>query len=362
MPSINPYWKKLSSTAVRFLKDRGKKEACFVVKNSSFDVEYSHHDNWNGGIDYWNLVFELKYKDYFALGDKKNTVEGDIMLAFNQFHTDDNNPIANVIIQPLIEQFIDWNAVYPSTKADILSIIKEEQNMLTDVATGKLSFKEDNVEYSYQKRHLAILDYAERAGFEYPIKANTLAEWWIEVKTYSTYAERREYISSLVSPLLKTLRESDDNSVPVNFQQIAKKSEIIQKAVEDANVFIREGKYDSSMDRVHTALHGYLRELLVEHKIAFKEDDSLPALFTKLYHYYSNSIQPVAVGERVKGILRSASGMINAVNELRNNNTIAHPNGQLIQAREAHLVIRLVNAVVDYIEDVESQAILFDKS
>lgn len=47
------------------------------------------------------------------------------------------------------------------------------------------------------------------------------------------------------------------------------------------------------------------------------------------------------------------SGMMNAVNELRNNNTIAHPNGQLIQAREAQLVIRLVNAVVDYIEEVE---------
>ena len=46
--------------------------------------------------------------------------------------------------------------------------------------------------------------------------------------------------------------------------------------------------------------------------------------------------------------------MINAVNELRNNNTVAHPNGQLIQKREAQLVIRMVHAVVDYVEDVEN--------
>lgn len=45
--------------------------------------------------------------------------------------------------------------------------------------------------------------------------------------------------------------------------------------------------------------------------------------------------------------------MVNAVNELRNNNTIAHPNGPFIQKREAQLVLRLVNAMIDYIEDIE---------
>lgn len=52
-------------------------------------------------------------------------------------------------------------------------------------------------------------------------------------------------------------------------------------------------------------------------------------------------------------ILRSAGGMVTTVNELRNNNTVAHPNGNLIQKREAQLVIRLVNAIIDYVEDIE---------
>lgn len=45
--------------------------------------------------------------------------------------------------------------------------------------------------------------------------------------------------------------------------------------------------------------------------------------------------------------------MVTTVNELRNNNTVAHPNGNLIQKREAQLVIRLVNAIIDYVEDIE---------
>ena len=63
--------------------------------------------------------------------------------------------------------------------------------------------------------------------------------------------------------------------------------------------------------------------------------------------------KPPEVSDRIKAVLRSAGGMINAINELRNNNTVAHPNGQLIQKREAQLVVRLVNLIIDYINNIE---------
>lgn len=354
MSDMDQYWKRLVSTGFRFLQEHANVDAITVIKKATLNVDLNDHDNWDGGIDYWDLVFHLRYKDYIILGDKKNVVEGDILSVLEQFHTDGRNRIANVIIQPMIEQYIDWNAILPATKESTINLIKVEQKMLIDVATGKLSFKEDGSEEEYQDRHQKITNIANQAGFDYPVTANTLAEWWGEVRRFSTYAERREYISQLFSPLLKTLSESENNSAVVSFQKIATRSGTIQKAVEDAEVFIREGKYDSALDRVHTASHGYLRQLLTEHGITCEEEDGLPALFSKLHGYYGDSIQPSDVGERVKGILRSAGGMINAVNELRNNNTIVHPNDQLIQAREAWLVIRILNAVVDYIEDVEN--------
>ena len=353
MFEIEPYWKALVSTGLRFLQEKGNTDAVAVIKNSILALELNSHDNWNGGIDYWDLAFQLKYRDFTALGDKKDTVEGDILAALEQFHTDERERIANVIIRPVIEQYIDWKAVLPVTKESTIQLIQEEQKMLTDVATGKLSFKEDGAEAMYQELHQKILAIANRAGFDYPVTANSLAEWWTEVKDLTHYSDRRGYISRMFSPLIRFLRESDDCDNGVSFQQIATRSGIVQKAVEDATVFIREGRYESAVDRVHTAFHGYLRQLLTEHSEPFGVDDSLSALYSKLHGFYSSSIQPADVGERVKTILRSAGGMINTVNELRNNNTIAHPNGQLIQAREAQLVIRLVNAVVDYIEDIE---------
>lgn len=92
---------------------------------------------------------------------------------------------------------------------------------------------------------------------------------------------------------------------------------------------------------------------MTNHSIAFGKDDGLPALYNKLHEYYGNSIQPQEVAARIKATVRSAIGVVNSINELRNNNTVAHPNGELIQKREAQLVIRLVNAIVDYIEDIE---------
>ena len=337
MTDMNPYWKRLVSTGLRFLQEQGKTDAVAVIKNADLGVDFNNHDNWDGGIDYWDLVFHLKYKDFTALGDKKDAVEGEILSALERFHTDGSDRLANVIIQPMIEQYIDWNAILPATKESTIALIQEEQKMLSDVATGKLSFKEDGAEEGYQERHLQILSIADRAGFDYPVTANTLVEWWGEVRLLSSYAERREYISQKISPLLKILRESEDNGASVNFQQIATRSGTIRKAVDDAEVFIREGRFDSAVDRVHTAFHGYLRTLLTEHGVAYGADDRLPALFAKLHGYYGGSIQPVDVADRVKSILRSAGGIITRL---------------LIPT--AQLVIRLVNAVVDYIEDLEN--------
>lgn len=139
----------------------------------------------------------------------------------------------------------------------------------------------------------------------------------------------------------------------MNFNSFASRSDAIKKAIEGTEIFIKEGKYDSAVDRVHTAFHGYLRKLLTDHQIPFAREDTLSILYNKLHDFYGKTIQPPDVAEKIKKIMRSGMGMVNAINELRNQNTIAHPNGALIQKREAQLVIRLVNAMVDYIESVE---------
>lgn len=348
---MEAYWKDLVSMALLVFQEQNNADSIFVIKNSALEVELNNHDNWNGGIDYWDIVFQLNYRDFIALKDKKNTIEDNLLTVLEQFHSDGSNPIANVIIKPRIERVIDWQAVLPATKESIIRKIEEEKELLEAIATGK-SYKNNSVEEEYQGRHRYICAMAEKAGFEYPVTCTSLAEWWIQVRDVGGYSERRAYISQMFAPVLEQLNKSD-NAPSLNFDRISSRSDTIQKAIEDANIFIREGKYDSAVDRIHTAFHGYLHQLLTDHSIDFTKDERLPALYSKIHDYYGNRIQPPEVAARIKTTVRSGIGMVNSINELRNNNTIAHPNGVLIQEREARLVIRLVNVITDYIESIE---------
>lgn len=353
MTDISSYWKDLASTVLRYLQEQDNIQTASVIKNSELSVECTYHDSLNGGTDYWDLFFCLKYRDYVGIASKKAEIEKDILSLLKQFHIDERNCITSVTIKPIIERFINWKAILPTTKEDTIRLIQKEQKMLTDIATRKLSYVEDGVEASYQEEHQKILEIAHKTGFDYPVTTDSLAEWWTVVKRFSSYAERRSYISSVFTPLINKLRESDINSIPVTFQPIATMSGVVQKAVEDAEVFIREERFDSAVDRVHTAFYGYLRQLLTTHEVTYEANDKLPSLYTKLYIYYETIIQPEDVGKRIKTILRSAGGMIETVNELRNNNTIAHPNKSLIHAREAELVLHLVNDIMCYLEGIE---------
>ncbi len=128
-------------------------------------------------------------------------------------------------------------------------------------------------------------------------------------------------------------------------------ADVIAKAIEDAELFMSDGKYDSAFDRVHTAFHGYLRKKLDDLGESYEESDTLNQLYNKLHSYISADIANDQSGI-IKTTLRSASGVINSINELRNRHSLAHPNGSIISVREANLCIRLVKELSDYIEKV----------
>lgn len=128
-------------------------------------------------------------------------------------------------------------------------------------------------------------------------------------------------------------------------------TDAIYKAIDDAEVFMSEGKYDSAFDRVHTAFHGYLRKKLDDLGESYEESDTLNQLYNKLHSYVSAHITTDISG-LIKTTLRSASGVINSINELRNRHSLAHPNDDLISVREAQLCIKLVKELSDYIEKV----------
>jgi hypothetical protein len=103
----------------------------------------------------------------------------------------------------------------------------------------------------------------------------------------------------------------------------------IQRAAKDAELLIREGRYDLAFDCIYSAYSDYFRQLLTKQDKSYEADD------------------------RARSIIQSAEEIINTINEVRHNNTAAHPDGQMLEKREAQLAIGLASSIVDYIEAAE---------
>ena len=94
----------------------------------------------------------------------------------------------------------------------------------------------------------------------------------------------------------------------------------LQKAAEDAELFIREGRYDDAYDRIYTAFSDYIKH-----------------------------VQEHDVGDKTEAILLGTVGILDTINETRNDITAAHPDGQLIEKREAQLAVNLINSIAEYV-------------
>lgn len=352
--SDSSYWDNLKSNALIACKDRKKYELVEIIRSSDYDVDFCGFDASNPNIEYWNICLYLKHKDYKSIEKNKEEYQKELGEIFFSLSSNSIERTANVFICQSLERYIDWQAILPETKETVINLIKEEYSLLKDVATGK-SYKVDGLEDLYIERHRFICKIAKVAGFDYPIKSNTLPEWWVEIKKIEGYAARRSYIDGIFIPLLNELVESEDDSddSELDFSSMENKSDTIDKALNEAREAIAKGKYDSAFDRIHTAFKGYIEILLNRHKIEYSKDDQLTSSYGKLVNYYENSIKPDDVAKRVKTILRGGSGIVNSINEIRNNNTIAHPNEQLIKESEAKLAISIIESIVNYIEDIE---------
>lgn len=126
-------------------------------------------------------------------------------------------------------------------------------------------------------------------------------------------------------------------------------SEVVHRALKDVQVFIEQGQYSSSVDRVHTALHGYLRALCRDHNIETKED-TITSLFKQIRNSHSSFQGSLAHKKHTDSMLNALANILNEMNTLRNQASLAHPNDQLLQEAEALLVLNAAHTVMQYLE------------
>ena len=126
-------------------------------------------------------------------------------------------------------------------------------------------------------------------------------------------------------------------------------SQAVELALKDAERLLHTNGATSCVDRMHTALHGYLRDEAARASLLVADDANLPALFKALRNGHPQLQASGPHGAAVAKILVSLASCVDTLNRLRNNATPAHPNEDLLDEAEGMLAVNAVRSIFNYL-------------
>lgn len=149
----------------------------------------------------------------------------------------------------------------------------------------------------------------------------------------------------LVQELIKA-KGGSEQVLPVAVPELKITGKTINQAVSDAKTLLSTQGATSALDRIHTVLHGYLKQVCNEAGINFPEDATLNQLMNTL-----KTSHPALASkdENADQILKSMANVLDKLNPLRNNSSLAHPNQVLLEPEEAMFVINSTNTLLGYL-------------
>lgn len=145
----------------------------------------------------------------------------------------------------------------------------------------------------------------------------------------------------------------DDDALPAPPPEPTITSATVRRALEDAELLLAQGRATSAVDRAHTALHGYLTERARRLAIDVGASGSARLSSAALYKRIRQAHPAFQVGIHAEhaGIVgQTFANVVDRMDTLRNNASVAHPNDELLDEPEAQLVITAVWAILRYLD------------
>ena len=141
-----------------------------------------------------------------------------------------------------------------------------------------------------------------------------------------------------------------EHGAPVASHSPAQSSAIVERAIADAETLLRTSGASSGLDRVHTALHGFLLCVCENASISFPDDATLATLLKLIRNEHPAFGADPVRRQEITQILRTLGSVVDALSPLRNNASAAHPNKALLDEPEAMLAINSARTILHYVD------------
>jgi hypothetical protein len=144
--------------------------------------------------------------------------------------------------------------------------------------------------------------------------------------------------------------DTEEGPEPVSSPSLATTSDVVERALRDAERLIATEGATSGVDRLHTAFHGYLFAVARKAELTVSEDANVTELFRIIRERHPGLQQQGARQADIDKAGRALAKVVDTLNPVRNNASVAHPNDSLLDEPEAMLVINAVKTLLHYLD------------
>ncbi|MCD9500565.1 abortive infection family protein [Photobacterium carnosum] len=126
-------------------------------------------------------------------------------------------------------------------------------------------------------------------------------------------------------------------------------NENIYNALADAELLIEQRGPEFAYDRMHNAVHSFMREVCDNHAISYEDNHGITKLLKEI-NAHLKVIPADGRNDTVFGMLRSANSILDGTNYLRNHHSLAHPTETLLNSTDALFAINLAKSIISYVD------------
>ena len=194
-----------------------------------------------------------------------------------------------------------------------------------------------------RQRFLSILENADE-----PTQAKIL-KGVLKKYPIDFFPEEQREIKKRAAIEIEELIRRLESGQAVATEQLYVTNSTVERAIQDTKILIETNGATSGVDRIHTALHGYLREVCRQEGITFVEDETLTQVFKKLKANHPALQNGGTRQADIDQIINSFSNTLDKLNPIRNKASLSHPNEELLEEDEAMFVVNSAQTVLNYL-------------
>lgn len=180
-----------------------------------------------------------------------------------------------------------------------------------------------------------------------------MLEYWKAQKT-SSHEGFKTDDESAYQECLKIIERLENGSIIENLDALNPNSfdsdfSLLAVSIKES---IQKGEQNQVLDRLHTFVVKYMRELCKKHSIDYNKQVSLHSLFASYKKYIAD--KKVIESEMAERILKSFISILDAFNTVRNNQSFAHDN-PILNPHESALIVSNISSILKFIGYIETK-------